>query len=161
MAALLADAARRRGADVRIVRTGSRGLQWLEPLVEVATADGALPTGRCGPGDVDGLLEAGLLAGGAHALRIGRPEDMPYPGAADAADVRALRPYRSAVARGYRSMAALSGWRGRWRWGRRRWWRRSSFPACAGAAARFPDRHQVDDRAGGRGGPEIRRLQRG
>ncbi|MBC7392580.1 MAG: formate dehydrogenase, partial [Variovorax sp.] len=33
----IADEAQMRGLDVHIVRNGSRGLMWLEPLVEVAT----------------------------------------------------------------------------------------------------------------------------
>jgi len=78
VAALLADGAQRRGADVRIVRTGSRGLQWLEPLVEVAAAGRHIAYGPVRPVDVEGLLDGGLLEGGAHALRVGRPEEMPY-----------------------------------------------------------------------------------
>jgi len=78
VAAALAEGARRRGVDVRIVRTGSRGLQWLEPLVEVATPQGRIGYGPVRPADVGVLLDAGLLHGGAHTLRIGRPEDMPY-----------------------------------------------------------------------------------
>ena len=78
VAAAVAEGAARRGAEVRIVRTGSRGLQWLEPLVEVALPEGRIAYGPVRPGDVEGLLDAGLLEGGAHALRVGRPEDMPY-----------------------------------------------------------------------------------
>ena len=36
----IASAARDRGLEIEIVRTGSRGLYWLEPMVEVATAGG-------------------------------------------------------------------------------------------------------------------------
>ena len=36
----------KRGLDVEIVRTGSRGMYWLEPLVEVATTKAASATGR-------------------------------------------------------------------------------------------------------------------
>jgi formate dehydrogenase iron-sulfur subunit len=71
-AAALADA----GAEV--VRTGSRGLYWLEPMVEVAMASGRVAYGPVRLGDVSGLLEAGMLAGGAHALCLGRPEDIPF-----------------------------------------------------------------------------------
>ena len=39
--------AEHRGLDVEIVRTGSRGMYWLEPLVEVAR-----PEGRIGYGPV-------------------------------------------------------------------------------------------------------------
>ncbi len=67
-----------KGHDIRIVRNGSRGLFWLEPMIEVATPEGRIAYGPVKPGDVDGLLAAGLLSGGAHPLRIGRPEELPY-----------------------------------------------------------------------------------
>ena len=38
--------AQTRGIDVEIARTGSRGLHWLEPLVEVETAGGRVGSGR-------------------------------------------------------------------------------------------------------------------
>ena len=50
--------AERRGLDATIVRTGSRGLFWLEPMVEVATPEGRIAYGPVKPEDVGGLLEA-------------------------------------------------------------------------------------------------------
>ena len=61
----------KRGRAVRIVRNGSRGLYWLEPLVEVVTAAGRVAYGPVTPADVGKLLDAGMLEGGAHALRLG------------------------------------------------------------------------------------------
>ena len=52
--------------------TGSRGLYWLEPLVEVQTDAGRVAYGPVRAADVPGLLDAGLLNGGPHALRLGR-----------------------------------------------------------------------------------------
>jgi formate dehydrogenase iron-sulfur subunit len=75
--ALLAGAARR-GVAVELVRTGSRGLYWLEPMVEIATAQGRIAYGPVAPGDVEALLDAGLLSGGPHALRLGKPDDIPF-----------------------------------------------------------------------------------
>ena len=49
--------------DVAIVRNGSRGLFWLEPLVEVETAQGRLAYGPIAPGDVASLFDAGFLDG--------------------------------------------------------------------------------------------------
>ncbi|HKU96472.1 MAG TPA: NADH-quinone oxidoreductase subunit NuoF [Vineibacter sp.] len=75
--ALQAGLARRRlAAD--IVRTGSRGLYWLEPMVEVATPAGRIAYGPVMPEDVESLLDAGLLSGGPHALRLGLPEEIPF-----------------------------------------------------------------------------------
>ncbi|MET1028742.1 MAG: formate dehydrogenase, partial [Dongiaceae bacterium] len=65
-------------ADIRIIRNGSRGLFWLEPLVEVVTPQGRIAYGPVMPEDVAGLFAANFLEGGAHPLRIGKPEDLPY-----------------------------------------------------------------------------------
>ena len=77
VASALHAAARARGIALTIVRNGSRGMFWLEPLVEVATPEGRIGYGPVGAGDVPGLLDA-LLAGGAHPLRLGRPEDIGF-----------------------------------------------------------------------------------
>jgi formate dehydrogenase iron-sulfur subunit len=63
---------------VRIVRNGSRGMFWLEPLVEVATPAGRIAYGPVAASDVVGLFEAGFTEGGAHPLRLGLTEDIPY-----------------------------------------------------------------------------------
>jgi formate dehydrogenase iron-sulfur subunit len=68
----------RRGRAVQLVRNGSRGLYWLEPLVEVVTAAGRVAYGPVTPGDVSKLLDAGLLEGGAHPLRLGDIATHPY-----------------------------------------------------------------------------------
>jgi formate dehydrogenase iron-sulfur subunit len=70
--------AERRGLDVTIVRTGSRGLFWLEPMVEVGTPEGRVAYGPVKVSDVDALLDAGLTTGGEHALRLGDPEKIPF-----------------------------------------------------------------------------------
>ncbi len=66
--------AQRRGVAIELVRTGSRGLYWLEPMVEVATASGRVAYGPVGAADVPGLFEAGFVAGQPHALALGAPE---------------------------------------------------------------------------------------
>jgi formate dehydrogenase iron-sulfur subunit len=70
--------ARERGQDIQIVRNGSRGLYWLEPMVEVATPDGRIAYGPVAPADLPGLFEANFLGGGAHKLRLGKPEEIPF-----------------------------------------------------------------------------------
>jgi formate dehydrogenase iron-sulfur subunit len=65
-------------AGVHVVRNGSRGMLWLEPLVEVATPQGRIAYGPVAAADVDGLLGAGLLAGGDHPLRLGPIDDVPW-----------------------------------------------------------------------------------
>ncbi len=67
-----------RGLDIAIVRNGSRGMHWLEPLVEVETAEGRIAYGPVKPADVPALLDAGLLDGKAHPLCLGGTEDIPF-----------------------------------------------------------------------------------
>jgi formate dehydrogenase iron-sulfur subunit len=68
----------RRGIEVALVRTGSRGLYWLEPLVEVQTKAGRLGYGPVAAADVPGLFAAGFLDGGAHAKAVGAVEKIPF-----------------------------------------------------------------------------------
>src|SRR5690606_8123544 len=74
----LAAQAQERGLDVQIVRNGSRGLLWLEPMVEVQTAQGRVAYGPVQAEDVAGLFEAGWLQGGQHTLSHGLTEEIPY-----------------------------------------------------------------------------------
>jgi formate dehydrogenase iron-sulfur subunit len=78
VATSIAGEADRRGCDVQVVRNGSRGLLWLEPLVEVVTADGRIAFGPVTPDDVPGLFEAGFLEGADHPLSHGRTDDIPW-----------------------------------------------------------------------------------
>ena len=66
------------GKEIEIVRNGSRGLFWLEPLVEVETAAGRVAYGPVNPGDVSALLEAGILEGKPHPLYLGNIEELAY-----------------------------------------------------------------------------------
>ncbi|WP_430439954.1 formate dehydrogenase beta subunit [Shinella sp.] len=67
-----------RKLDITIVRNGSRGMHWLEPLVEVETAEGRIAYGPVKPADVPALLDAGLLDGKAHPLCLGGTEEIPF-----------------------------------------------------------------------------------
>jgi len=78
VAQALATEATRRGAAVEIVRTGSRGLFWLEPLVEVEAPRGRIAYGPVAAEDVDSLLDAGLLEGKDHPLCVGPPDEIPF-----------------------------------------------------------------------------------
>ena len=64
------------GPGAEVVRTGSRGMLWLEPLVEVATPAGRVGYGPVQVEDVDGLLAAGLLDGTAPG--VGLVEELPW-----------------------------------------------------------------------------------
>jgi len=78
MSRKIAEEAAVRGSTVEIVSTGSRGLFWLEPLVEVETPQGRVAYGPIKPSDIAGLFEAGFLKGATHPLRLGRLDDQPY-----------------------------------------------------------------------------------
>jgi formate dehydrogenase iron-sulfur subunit len=78
VARAIASEASSRGIDITLVRNGSRGLFWLEPLVEVETPSGRIAYGPVSREAVAGLFDAGLPEGKAHALCLGRTEEIPY-----------------------------------------------------------------------------------
>ena len=78
VAAAIAKEAARRGAKLALVRNGSRGLFWLEPMVEVETKAGRVAYGPVSADDVSGLFDADFLAGGKHKLCLGPTEEIPY-----------------------------------------------------------------------------------
>lgn len=79
VAALIEYQAHSGGVDIELVRNGSRGLFWLEPLVEVETTNGRVGYGPVEPDNVPSLVEAGLFGGKAdHSLFLGPVEDLPY-----------------------------------------------------------------------------------
>ncbi len=75
--AFAADLARR-GLEAEIVRTGSRGMFWLEPLVEVATPEGRIGFGPVKAGDVAGVVDAIITGNGGHHLALGAIDKIPY-----------------------------------------------------------------------------------
>jgi formate dehydrogenase iron-sulfur subunit len=78
VARAVANEAARRKTDIKLVRNGSRGLYWLEPMVEVATPRGRVAYGPVSADSVPALFEAGLLEGGAHQLCLGLTEEISY-----------------------------------------------------------------------------------
>ena len=63
---------------VEVVRTGSRGMLWLEPLVEVETAAGRVGYGPVAPEDVDGLIAGGMLDGAEVGPYLGLVDELPW-----------------------------------------------------------------------------------
>lgn len=74
---IVAEAARR-GVAVEIVRNGSRGMLWLEPLVEVATANGRIGYANVDEDDIPALFDAGFHEGREHAKNIGVVDEHPW-----------------------------------------------------------------------------------
>lgn len=75
VAAVQAEAARR-GIEVTIVRNGSRGMVFLEPLVEVEREAGRFAFGPVSASDVVSLFEAGWAT--SHPLSQGLTEEIPF-----------------------------------------------------------------------------------
>ena len=71
VAKAVATQAAARGLDVQIVRNGSRGMIWLEPLVEIERDGQRLAYGPVGVADVPALLDGRLPT-------LGRVEDIPF-----------------------------------------------------------------------------------
>ncbi|ACM28025.1 NADH-quinone oxidoreductase subunit NuoF [Rhizobium rhizogenes] len=67
-----------RGLDAQIVRNGSRGMFWLEPLVEVEVGGKRIGYGPVKAKDVPALFDAGLAEGGGHPLCLGEVENLPF-----------------------------------------------------------------------------------
>lgn len=79
LARQMAAVAAERGVDVEIVRNGTRGLYWLEPLIEVDTAEGRIGFGPVKSKDLDTLFDAEFWQGKQeHPLALGLVEEIPY-----------------------------------------------------------------------------------
>jgi len=75
LAEAIAAEALRLGKSIEIIRTGSRGMHWLEPLVEIATPTGRIGYGPVGVADVTGLFAVDWLQAEKHPLCIGKVEE--------------------------------------------------------------------------------------
>ena len=78
--AIAAEAARR-GLEIQLIRNGSRGLLWLEPLVELEVAGRRHAYGPVQPRDAQSLLDALQAAGDRapeHPLAQGPTAEIPY-----------------------------------------------------------------------------------
>jgi len=66
------------GISIELVRNGSWGASWLEPLVEVQVGEQRIAYGNVEPDDVPELFAAGLPEGGEHSKRLGPTNEIPY-----------------------------------------------------------------------------------
>jgi len=64
--------------DIQIIRNSSRGLFWLETLVEVETSQGRIGFGPINPSDVKSLFDADFINGGKHPLALGVVADIDW-----------------------------------------------------------------------------------
>ncbi len=70
--------AARRNMQIKIIRNGTRGMLWLEPLVEVQTKAGRTAYGPVTVDDIASLFDADFLHGGTHDLSHGPTEKIAY-----------------------------------------------------------------------------------
>jgi formate dehydrogenase iron-sulfur subunit len=78
IATAIQSSAGKRKIEVEIVRNGSRGMHWLEPMLEIVTDAGRIAYGPVELPDVESVLDAMVAGGGDHKLRVGVPEDHPF-----------------------------------------------------------------------------------
>ena len=74
----IAAAATASGQDVNIVRNGSWGATWLEPMIEVSRGDQRIAYGPVDPDAIEELLVAGFFEGADHALKLGPTADIDW-----------------------------------------------------------------------------------
>ena len=78
VARAIREEAQKRSIPIEIIRNGSRGMLWLEPLVEVVTPSGRTGYGPVQAADVASLFDAEFMTGASHRLSLGLVEDIPY-----------------------------------------------------------------------------------
>jgi len=78
VAKTLREEAKARGLDVEIIRTGARGMYWLEPLIEVETDQGRVGYGPVKASKVGDLINSGMLEGKPHETCIGVVDEFPW-----------------------------------------------------------------------------------
>ncbi|MCP4381024.1 MAG: formate dehydrogenase [Hyphomicrobiales bacterium] len=78
VATALQAAAAERGVALDITRTGSHGLYWAEPMIEVETVDGRVSYGPVSAEDASALFDADFLEGGDHPSRLGPTAAIPW-----------------------------------------------------------------------------------
>jgi formate dehydrogenase iron-sulfur subunit len=74
----IATTAEKNNLNINIVRNGSWGMSWLEPLVEVSVDSQRIAYGPVSVADVDGLFAADFLHGGEHDLLRGPTAAIAY-----------------------------------------------------------------------------------
>jgi len=66
------------GLDIAITRTGSRGMFWLEPLLEMDSGMGRLGFGPLAAEDIPGLVKELSASPGPHPRYLGPVEEIPF-----------------------------------------------------------------------------------
>ena len=78
VAIAIARQAKDAGHSIELIRNGSWGASWLEPMVEVVVGDERIAYGNVDAADVPELFAANFLIGGEHPKRLGPTIEIPY-----------------------------------------------------------------------------------
>jgi formate dehydrogenase iron-sulfur subunit len=78
VAQAISEQATKAGLDITVVRNGSRGMLWLEPLVEVETAAGRVGYANVSPDQIPALFAADFLSGATHGSCLGLVEELDF-----------------------------------------------------------------------------------
>ncbi|MEI9907617.1 MAG: NADH-ubiquinone oxidoreductase-F iron-sulfur binding region domain-containing protein [Actinomycetota bacterium] len=78
IATRIAEEAKARNLDITIVRTGTRGALWLEPIVEVLVGEKRIAFGPVSVADISSLFDAHFLNGGDHSLLLGPTDEIEW-----------------------------------------------------------------------------------
>ena len=78
VARAIEDQAQSVGEPVHVIRNGSWGASWLEPMVEVEVEGARIAYGNVTAGDIPDLFASGFLESGDHPKRLGPTEAIPY-----------------------------------------------------------------------------------
>ncbi|MDE2606303.1 MAG: formate dehydrogenase [Burkholderiales bacterium] len=111
VAEAIAATAAAQGLSVQVVRNGSRGMLWLEPLVEVQTPLGRVAYGPVAPEDVPSLFAAGFLQGGEHPRLVGFTERLPWLKSQERLTFARVGITDPLSLAGYEAYGGLAGWR--------------------------------------------------
>ncbi len=78
VALAIAQVAKKSSTDIELIRNGSWGASWLEPLVEVEVDGARIAYANVTADDVESLFDADLISGGEHERRLGPTIEIPY-----------------------------------------------------------------------------------
>jgi formate dehydrogenase iron-sulfur subunit len=78
VALAIAQVAKKSGTDIELIRNGSWGASWLEPLVEVEVDGARIAYGNVAASDVQSMFDADLVNGGEHERRLGPTIEISY-----------------------------------------------------------------------------------
>ena len=67
-----------RKLDISIIRNGSRGIFWLEPMIEVETSNGRVAYGPISVTDIPSLFDQEFYLGKKHSLFLGITEEISW-----------------------------------------------------------------------------------